>query len=224
MMWVNNQEKQVRPTWWQPWANTVAYFPFKNDTLDTQWNLTLTYNQIQQDTVGYKVTGWVRTSYTWHTVNYVGGWYNIQQLQTTWSWKCVALNCVDNPAMWNYPVHTNNTPLNQKFYVFKNSSFSLATVSAPISNEVWHHVAISYVQSENKTYGYLDWTQYLIYSGKWYNFWDNSIIFGSWNNNNTDTISWDWICLVSDVIFESQWWTAQDVSDYYNLTKSNYWL
>jgi hypothetical protein len=43
----------------------------------------------------------------------------------------------------------------------------------------------------------------------------NRVWWQSWSN------TW---ALMDELIVEKAWWTAQEISDYYNQTKSNYWL
>jgi hypothetical protein len=46
--------------------------------------------------------------------------------------------------------------------------------------------------------------------GIWYTWWGSS----------SDRLSWE----ISEFILEDRAWTATEISDYFNATKSNYWI
>ena len=207
--------QQVRPYRFNPWANTIAYFPFKDNILDQTWNLTLTHGTMTKATVGYSVTGWAKATTNW-AVYYMWGWCNVQTND-----RYINICTCDNPEMGYYFSHAESK-LNQACYVAYNSSFTTSTVSVSIWTNSRHHYAISYENS--KTNIYIDGVKKLEYSGIGYNFWNMAYLFCSWYWENKWPGSWTGTAIISDYILESVWWTAQEIQDYYNLTKSNYWL
>lgn len=60
----NGTEKQIRPAWWTPWANTTLYLPLN-------WDITDPYNQVTYNWV------WTSSFDTWST--------GVQAANLTWS-------------------------------------------------------------------------------------------------------------------------------------------
>lgn len=199
-----------------PWANTIAYFPLKDDILDQTWNLTLTHGTMTKATVGYNVTGWAKVTTNW-AVYYMWGWCNVQQGYDAY----VAICTCDNPEMGYYYKHVESK-LNHQCYVAYNSSFDVSNASVVIWENSRHHYAISY--SWGKSCVYIDGVKRVEYNWIGYNFWNMAYLFSTWSGGWQTPNSWSGVAYISDYILESVWWTDQEVADYYNSTKSNYWI
>jgi hypothetical protein len=206
-------ENLVRPSGWTPWSNTVMYYPFKDDQLDKVGNSSISL-------------AWTKET-IWYTFNSTSN-ISISNMSTLWRFLSmwIKLNSYtwdysQTPStyigvvLYNYRNINHNYPFNHAFQYTSNNT-SNVWVHRPrssvidISSNVWHHLA--YGTDWTKIYAYVDWNivrnENLPYP-LWSNWWTLGMAI-----NET----------ISEFICESVCWTAQEVSDYYNQTKSKYWL
>ena len=214
-------DTQVRPTWWTPWANTVAYYEFDNNLNDSSGN--------------------------WHNMS----WYNTPSYWTTADWANYAnfsgsnwtyyLNWFPyNPSAYtisfwmNYPSYSSggagviidywyadgsNIPLRVQDKGSKVDINSTSITPNPSTN-AWHYYTISY--SSGTASVYLDG------SSTWQTFsamaagTGRLILWNEWGSSYHSYHAGRW--KLSEFIIESKTRTAQEISDYYNQTKWNYWL
>lgn len=99
--------------------------------------------------------------------------------------------------------------------ILKDSSYTVAASTNGMSVWVWHHLALAYDGS--KFYLGKDWVLSEFYSGEFWDNWDILVLANVWSGGYIDVI-------ISDFIAESSAWTADKYLNYYNQTKSNYWL
>jgi len=196
--------QQVRPVW-TPWSNTLAYFPFKDDQLDKVWSSSISITWTKQ-------TLWYNFSSSWEilvqtppsTCSFASWWVKYNSAQTTvaqfW-WTYIWW------IKYNFTHSTAN--YNKRFEIWLwGQSYN---VSSEQNTTTWqrYHIAMWY-----------DWTY-----AYWYINWQQVWKLSSWHSENWTIRLWYWINMdVSEYILESQARTAQEVTDYYNQTKSNYWL
>ena len=211
---------------WKPWANTVAYYPLTSTSTvnDMSWNwLTLTNN-------------WNVLFWTYHWVdcaNYSGNWSLRNSVLTTWyiwqtftisewvlrHWNEILIWTFNNVgtkrAIW---INVASTFINFTFgtwSAFQDNKYSINTVT-----DQWYHIALTHNSTGNLIW-YVNWQQVITWNvtiWEWAsNFWiwaavfsDNEIYYSNWN--------------ISNVIIEDIPRTAQEISKYYNQTKSLYWL
>jgi hypothetical protein len=214
---------QVRPSGWKPWANTIAYYPLKEDVLDYSgnWN-NATWNP-------NSFTGWV-ANYSWASttlptllaqakpltlsvrINDWGVWvwtHNISVLWQhtySWYWLCLTYN-----MEWN-----NNYRVG---FVLSANSWNSFLIEKTYPNKIiwWHLVTLT--RDANIANLYIDWE----YIGQTTYSWKTSNrTFYLWYDHWYD--GWAWNGKISELIFEDKTWTAQEVADYYNQTKWNYWI
>ena len=207
---------------WSPWSNTIAYFPFVSDTLDHSWNWTslsinnCTFVKDTSNVTGYKFTYWsswdsniyfinsnVQFLCFWFKINSINSWYN----STLWY--------IRSHWISYWPAHYESD-IRNKIVVFTNSSYTRWAITDWFTYNAWHNIALWYDGTKLKVGK--DWVLSDFYTGSWYNFGDNKI-FIVWSSNSAQQIT-----TVSEVIAESACWSASDYLNYYNLTKSNYWL
>ena len=219
---------------WQPWADTIAYYPLTSQTTvydQSGNNHTLTeLHTVSSWTVSYWTYWWVDccyidiwelstsiTSYTWpRTVlgwyqqiwqpNYDSSWiFGYGNNGTMWGWWWIIINWKTRPT-------TNKVCWLADGVIIWSTSLSLNT---------WYFIAIT-----------LDWTR---------NIWAAKIyVNGQLDGQNTSTLwstaptaniiwisrdTWDdrsmrWY--VSEVIFEKRERTDQELLTYFNITKWNY--
>lgn len=237
MMRPNGVEKQVRPSGWQPWANTVAYRPLNN----VSWLNDLSGNQ--NHLIAYWGDGtFTNNSWSNNSTHY------LKTTSSIWfaSWQSFFFSIFfkitgtdtsggtySNPRLfapptrWYYIV-TLWRPWNPTWLDFNESNY-------------WHEwtTPITYSIPRNAwNFAYYTWTV-------WQSNWIWGLITPDWVNHNSATITplviQSWIITIwrnwdsgfndayfywelSNAMIEDKLRTVQEVQDYYNLTKSNYWL
>ena len=217
------------PTPREPWANTTLYLPLENDAVDYSWK--------------WYATSWGSPSYTtsWTTINvaYFNGSYidlsdfritednttiNVWAKSTsTQTWQEI-FDATDNGVYTSSTYFWYNWPwavYNQ--YGMQHSqpsaSYGMAYTSWwPFQNE-WKNICVVMNTSWIKIY--MNWVLQSTSSNlSWRMVWTpNASIWWRkyWNQNFFRGY-------LSKFIWENKVWTDQEISDYYNQTKANYWL
>ena len=216
--------------WWKPWANTIAYYDFENNLNDTSGN-------------------W--NNATWSNVLYeqVWGQYVVKndnncQIQIPQLWASIGnwdftiafwLNAI-NPWSWQYPMlfglwtdtsyyaYIFYDPLNNygwwdKIVWQMNWVHYFGTASSLYNS--WHHLAM--IRRSWTVYCYIDGTEVGNFSATT-TFWGNwtSYIFSRYQSYNGHQYWGNTWAKADKYIIEKVWWSASDVADYYNQTKSTY--
>ena len=193
--------------WRQPWANTVFYFPFGTDQLDHVWSASI-------DTTWTQDTLWYNFSSSWEmkvvdaptTMRFLSAWvkYNSYENNTSQFWWTY-----EGFMLYNFR-HSEDASYDR---VFQASSWMYSYMKSSQQSTTtwqWYHMAMWY--DWTYSYWYLNWQQ--VWKGTWWWFtWWWYIKLGHWIDMT-----------VSEYIGESVCWTAQEVSDYYDQTKANYWI
>lgn len=207
---------------WQPWVNTLCYYPFDTDYSDQSWN-------------GYNLTNrWATTIWTkWGVDCAVFIKDNNSWLYTT----SIPFNTISTSMTFNFWMYVDqfNTWENNVFWMWTASAGSCIILWYLQPINIWHRWYNDIATSTNSTLStwqnivvtqdsswtkiYLDWNQigsssyYATLSGNEFNVW-----YFNWSSAlNRKYIGW-----MSNLILESKTWTAQEVVDYYNQTKSLY--
>lgn len=204
---------------WKPWEHTYAYFPFKDDANDHSWKwVTLSNTQyISKQTLWYKwqfsqgsTWQWFSLHFNNSNVKFLSMWYKV--LNSSWNSNICTLSRYW--AVW-YNTSHGNSELNNKIAIYTSSSRTRWAIINWMSFNEWHHISIWYDWS--KVLVSKDWVQSTLYNWSWYNFWDEISFAWWWNNTNFQV-------LISDCICENLCWTQEEITKYYNKTKSKYWL
>jgi hypothetical protein len=201
----------------QPWANTIAYYPLNSicNFTDQSWN-------------GYDLT---TSNATITTLNWIscasysnGRAYN--STPSVWSQRTLSArfyNCTNWVMVGTWADQNTFQCImlaKASWQTIQISDFhSIWFVSWNISSNTRHHAVA--VANWANMYIYVDW----VLASSWtHSRTDSSTWISAWGkpflDSNPDQYSW----YLSNVIIESAAWSAQDVADYYNLTKANYWL
>ena len=210
--------------WWrQPWANTIAYYPLTSTTTvnDMSWNSKTLTNY---SSVSFGTQGWVDCA-TFNGSNYLEissqtlnlteftmscwvRWTNANTRGFLWIWKfntpyqCMAMlketGGLDIDKMMISP--------------YADAAYSS---SATVSN-TWYNVIGIYTNGKYTTY---------LNSQEWgsrsYNInisWNSNVLRVWYAATGEPKMYWQ----LSNVIFEDKARTAQEISDYYDQTKSLY--
>ena len=205
-------DTQVRPSGWQPWANTLLYLPLSADTTTTNyWNLNYVFSQTGWTFVNnyyeatdsscfIATTGNTYTSYTSYTmmcwVKYISDW--LVALNNRWDWDN------GNIAFYSWTCERWNSQF-----------WRITYPTASIIDAQWHHIALT-------------WQVWVLYfDGLQCGISNNNVPAKPrmvWFNTYRSTAVWWGNSCYSDYILEDKVRTAQEISDYYNLTRWNYWL
>ena len=228
---------------WTPWANTLAYYPLKEDVLD--------YSGNNRNWTNYWVTfsNWL---WVFNGSSYVSlwtwSWTNIQTNMTisawfkwNWSWSkdnmVVAKSQYYAPWTWysNYAfyvisIHEEDRYLMAWFYNqsdfnahplnFRTTWWWSPTLWPVTQSNKWYHIVITNDWTTKKAY--INWTLVATETNTSTSSTQSveTRIWSAVRYNYDSYFNWN----ISAVIFEDKTWSAQEVADYYNQTKSNYWL
>ena len=229
--------KQIYPDWWSPGENTIAYYPLETNANDYSWNNyhATTNNVIFTETwnLKYAEVSWVSWSNRWYcSIPAVFTNQNVGTWDFTVSMRVYPVTTSNYPmAFWdsnnNPPYYWINIFLNENgkilFRLNRNTQkYSTSTYSSLIWS--WHHIVytriewtcIAYIDSIQEVTPYTDTTN--ISQSNWtaYFLWRQGTLQPQGRNTN-------W-AKFSKIICEKVWWTAQEISNYFNQTKWNYWL
>lgn len=211
---------KVRPSWWKPWSNTIAYYP-------------LTSSSTINDMSG----NWKNLTNSWvafWTYQWVDCWYFNDSATASRSWSLFTGNPTFTASVWFWNISYQNnweqiwslgstTGTNcfsiftwrlKQLYVWgwNNDRNTWAT----IERWVWNNVIFAYSSSWWDVY--LNWEK--VYTWTWTPTIWNTITRISWEPWWSQLFYW----YLSNIIFESVKRTESQATAYYNLTKSNYWL
>lgn len=211
---------KVRPSGWQPWANTVLYMPFKTDLLDHSWNnISFTNTNVSiVDAKAYfnwsaKLVNSNFTSYLSDVPFTVSFWIKQSSIVND-AWLVVWHKKVSRSWYWWDILNVSSKIRLESIWWGTNVS------SGTISANTWYLVTAIYA-SGNK---YLYMNGSLAWSGtSTINRFRNEFRIGV-NDADSWTTPKYMNGYMSDLIIESKARTAQEIADYYNQTKSNYWL
>lgn len=216
-----------------PWANTIGYYTFDdqnaNQITDSSWNnknltwwvmptYTLvswtnyagTFTNVNSSNIApsysdlwtfdwdYTILCWVKP--TANTASYVNifhaeeWWIGLQQISLIWGYNSWQFEYYDDETGWT----TERT-----------------TIKTWASLNTWY--LVGYTRNWTSVKTYCDWVN--TNSITWNNT-ANQKTFYLWSSNGWDRFPWQiWECVI-----ENRTRTAEEVLDYYNYTKSNYWI
>lgn len=202
---------------WQPWANTVAYYPLNStyNFTDQSWNW---YDLTVSDAVITTLNGISCASYTWGRAYNSSAPVGTQRTQSAWiynpwsSWVIVG-TWEDQESFYAIMLYLNSSRISVSDFHQWWAEWTIPTQNA------WHHVLTTADNSALKVY--MDWT-----------------LIASWTHDRTDSSTWIsawgkpfanafpdvYTGYLSNVIVENVVRTDQEVADYYDLTKWDYWI
>lgn len=212
---------------WQPWVNTVAYYPLNstttvNDMSGNGLNLTNTnatfgtYNGVSCVKFSWN---WVlrqstlTTQYIWQTFT-----WNVWVTRGDWSAEMVigtynnsgtkrAIGLVLTSTYIDYAIGTGGAWVDALYYTNTTSN-------------QWYNIVITHDSSWNIK-GYLNWQQVATWTAT---VWEWASNFGIWASVFKENEIYYSTWTASEVIIENKTWTADEISSYYNDTKANYWI
>lgn len=213
--------KKIRPAWWTPWSNTVAYYPLNNvyTNTDQSWHK---YNW---------TTTWTLTYSTNYCQFSAGNYISIPKVSPYWSspfTQSIWFNSPDTSWHQNFFYNQFNSSTDNsaewlliysgKLQYWAKGSRDWSNVYS-VNNNTWYNVIITYTWSQLKMYvnGSLVWTKSRTISSTTPNYF--------WIGRGGEVYSSVYcVSKLSEFIIENKERTATEVQNYYNLTKSDYWL
>lgn len=216
--------------WWTPWSDTLAYYPLTSTstTSDMKWSGT-----------AYDLSNvWWVTFWTYQGVDCANMTWWSDYLQNTnvsvSSWANLTF------SLWCYITGSNNYNLFFGLWYSRWDLYSwwyhnslswywtalciwelqwwaetIATYSSSLIN--WRHlITCTYWWWVGKLY--CDWTYFIQYNTS---IWNVSWLY-LWVNPNSTNENYIWY--MSEFILENKVWTADEIAEYYNDTKSLYWI
>lgn len=204
-----------------PWANTLLYLPLNSDLLD-HWpnNISVTNNWVTLSDSKWVFNGssylWITwfNTYLTNTPFTVSFWINVssfanqdawiiiwsQEISWTWYW-------------WNIVTRTDKR-------IRLETQWGWTNIFATwLSTNTWYYVV--WVFTSTTKYIYLNWSLVTSASSVTPTFISRLDI---WYNRGNQYVSSYFNGSLSQIIIESKERTAQEIQDYYNNTKANYWL
>lgn len=215
-------EKQVYPKTRNPWANTLLYCPLKEDYADhspTPKTITLNWT-VTQDTIWYNFNWWylVSSAFTWPTTHTTMSiWAKPNGIRSNYQALFSKYY-----GSFTYPYATTSIWITDNT---SNADFSIANSSATLRNTLasltmWSRQLITWTYDGSNVKIYINWQ--LISS---------TAESGSMLSNNTQASIGNYLWTtqlfywnLSEVILEDKSRTADEITNYYNQTKFNYWL
>ena len=215
---------------WKPWSNTVAYYPLTatttvNDQSGNSRNLTNT-------NVTFWTNQWVScASFNWtdSKLNY-SSFYNLSQWDYAINLRAYKLTQTQNDAyivdMWT---HSSSYKGQSLVVEYDNNRLRFAfwyddcDASVNPSNQ-WTNICCQYKKSTNEQFLYVNWVLNNSRTATNTHLLQNLNLCICGNVISTSQINYCWKWYLSNLIFENKLWTATEVQNYYNKTKSNYWF
>lgn len=216
-------------SWWKPWTNTVLYLPLESNCNDYSWNwYNWTWNSASY------TTSWTTKNVAYFNGSYIDlSTFRITEDNTTinvWvkststnTWQEIfdanaSGSTTSTTYFWyNWPWNVSNQYGMQHAVPWWN--YSIAYTSWWPFQNVWKNICVVMNTSWIKIY--MNWILQSASSNiSWRMVWTpNASIW--WRKNwNTNFFRW----YISEFIWENKVWTDTEISNYYNQTKSNYWL
>lgn len=218
---------------WTPDASrTLLYLKLENNVTDSSWNsVSVNSSGISYWTAGDKyyaqltsTSGYIRPTatlaqqiWTWDfTVSFFMYLVSNSTWEASWmfwdwydSWSPRPWICIRVYTDWDFAWMDDWNGANQ--------------VKTPCSKNTWHYQ--TYVRKNWVCYCYLDGAFVWQHNHSWNlaSPWVNKFYILNRSDYSPQRWSSTW-ARISEVIFENVAWTADDVQNYYNSTKSNYWL
>ena len=207
---------------WKPWANTVAYYPLNSTTTNTDqsWN----WNTLTNQWAVFWTYGWVNCANTTGKSLYC----SIANMPLGASSRTISVwaNAQGGTSGW-MAIYGYGQSLNSRLYVLYRTTNNWwvlvlghypwdAETTTVMDTNKWYLITTTYDGATSKVY--INWTLA----------WSSTVTLATTSSNFI--ISWWWVgnetfnWYISNVIVENKAWTSDEIANYYNKTKKNYWL
>lgn len=211
------------PTWWKPWANTLAYYKFENNLNDSSWN---SHTLTNSWTISYDNNSVVLASDAYLYCNNFSDTFNHDRTISVWIY--ITSRASDNSiyfSKWTWAIRqqlmewVTKTWYSGMWFYGEDINWTTAT-----SLNTWYNIISTYNYSTRKYNNYVNavnditWTlsaQYSLPAWTRFNIWAiaNDV------NNTGYRVYWK----LTEYIIEKKEWTQTDATNYFNETKWRFW-
>lgn len=226
LTWMYIWQTKIRPATWNPWANTLCYYNINsNDTTATIYDLSGNWNDLTwygnwayaTDANAWKVADFDGSSYA-SLGGYINPWWTAYTLVVRWKYQ-TAWTYV---AQWSSSSYLNSVSITNTDFTYTKQAvpWSWLDFNTTQSSDTW--AMLVWVRDGNDIKVYynwvLDWTttnndiQTDWTSWGYWQLWANRQVYGKLTGQ------------IKTVIWENKAWTAEDVNDYFELTKWDFWI
>ena len=216
--WTETELKNAYIGEWTPYtptSSTIAYYPFISDQTDQTWNTSIPATWSKQ-TIWYRFTSgsstlWITIPSNKQTSRFYSCWTKCITLPS-WRYDYLSSMIINYGTMrFVYKGYDGN---NQKqFWYWKDSSNTIYSSTQSIDLTNRFHIAYG-CDSSNNYMGWINWNLVFSWQASPQRFLSTIDMF-QWSNATID---------YSDFILENRLWSVTETTNYYNNTKSNYWL
>ena len=222
---------------WTPWANTVVYYNIDdNDTTSAIYDKSWNNYTLSWGTFSFYTDANAWRCYTWGSYSTLPS----RSIINFWNSFTFITWCKPTSAPWSTWMSafanwaTSSTHASNWISVFSNGSiiwwsawvnnYNLKVISdASAIWTYWQWKMIAYTRDNSgNLILYLNWTSIKTNTVSWSVTYPSSSQFLLWGWRSGDKQSFQGY--IKCLIWENTTWTAQKIANYYNLTKSNYWL
>lgn len=220
---------RVDEQWWQPWANTMAYYPLDStNTVNDMKGSWTAYNLVNSN-ITFWVYQWVDCAYFNSANSKSWLYYNLSTQiipNTAFTWNC-----------WMYKI--SNSSYNPRlcssysgnpYWILMNSSWKIVLWSTSSTN--WYDIPAWVRVMFTVTWSFSNW-QFSIYensipvktvSWTWYNngYWLNIGWLDANGSSSETSDKFNWY--MSRWILENKIWQQDEITNYFLSTKSLYWI
>lgn len=211
---------------WKPWSNTLVYYKFDwnlDDSSGNWYNLTNSWTISYSSSPSSIVLNSPAYLYTNISDSFNHNWTLNTYVKITT--RVIWLSCL--MAKWQWSSRRmlicgllQDGKLTFDFY----GSWNKADWTIATSLNQWYNVCYTYNYTTRNYKAYLNWVKD-IDATLWWQYTISTQQLNIWAlANATSDANYRVIGNVDEYIIESKEWTAQEIADYYNQTKSNYWL
>jgi len=218
LTWVYIGQTKVRPTEWHPSSDTLAYYPFAWDVENKVDSSTATLGSGSSIWSDYAtVNNSIITCPITETLN--------------WSWTPYTFSIWEQ--VYQRPSYNPRLTYNNAFYIIITSSERKVITDwdadAPSSSTycwiaaglwTWCHIVLTYDGTSSTSYVYVNGVKFTYPHATLTTWTWISTDIQLWLNNSLDGAYF----YLSKFILEKKQRTDQEVLDYYNQTKSDYWI
>ena len=233
---INVQSSQITTDfWWKPTANTLARYKLETDANDYSWN----WRNLTNNNVSFVTQSWVKSAYfTWSASSPLtqltySNFYNLSSWDYTINFRAYKLPQAswwseygDRYAIWMWSFN-NSYKWWSMILEYDDNRLRFAFWYDDCDSDInpWNqrvNIWVKFKKSTNQQFIYVNWvlrnsrTTTYTHSLKVLNLciWWRA----SWNTDN----NWKWY--LSKIIFEKVWWSDSEFLEYFNKTRSKYWI
>lgn len=203
----------------QPWANTYMYRPLVSNANDESWNSrngtlygTLTWNDWAVFAWSWQISSPINTMPSAFTISC---WVEKGQTASEQTLFAKWWSNYNHQRFWMY--YDNSRTL----YVYRVTGYDSGGWVSVGNLGYWTWKNIIYTKDSSwNSVVYVDWVATNSFANSW---WDNvttTYLWIWWWTSSQSNFYWT----IKDFIVEDKVRTAQEISDYYNQTKWDYWI